>query len=69
MERLELNFYGKLARNTFRLAKTESIKQEATHIIDGDYVESFLVLDQKQQQLVMQGINKDFGGDVVREVR
>lgn len=69
MEKLELGFHGKLPRNTYRVARTESIKQEATKVIDGDYVEAFLSMDQKQQQLVMSGVNKDSGFEVTKEVR
>lgn len=47
MEKLELNFYGKLPRNAYRIAKIESLKQEATNVVDGDYIESFLSMDQK----------------------
>jgi len=42
MEKLDLNYYGKLSRVAYRSAKTESLKQEATNIIDGDYVQNYL---------------------------
>eukprot|EP00347_Sterkiella_histriomuscorum_P011081 403373826 len=69
MEKLEVNFYGKLPRINYKIAKTESLKQEPTNVIDGDYVESFLIMDQKQQSLVLQGINKDFGAEFIKEIR
>jgi len=43
--RLELQEFGKISRRAFRRAKTDSLKKDAFNIIDGDFIEYFLMLD------------------------
>ncbi|CDW78610.1 dna damage-binding protein 1 [Stylonychia lemnae] len=69
MEKLDMNFYGKLSRVTFRSAKTESLKQEATNIIDGDYVQNYLDSEMKFQNTVIQQMLKDYNQEFARDIK
>ena len=47
MENEGITDLGKLSRKEYRKMKTDSIKKDCFNIIDGDFVEMFLLLESK----------------------
>jgi hypothetical protein len=72
VEKLELQDIGNIPRSEYRKVKTDSLKRDSFNIIDGDYLEHFLHLDNKSQNSVISAVllnQREFNPQILKDCK